>query len=78
MNETTKRFTILVLAVCFTFCFLSIAVLYRNVGRFRSFTPAEGAGRSAALDTHTGQLCLTVPQSDKSVPLCSDLAESWK
>jgi hypothetical protein len=78
MNETTKRFAIFVVAVCFMFCFFFVAVLYRNVGRFRSFHSSEGAARGAALDTHTGQLCLTVPQSDKSVPLCSDLAESWR
>ena len=70
MNEVTKRFAILVAAVCFLF----VAVLYRNHGRFQVL----GVGDDwMAIDSHTGQTCVTTGP-DHGITPCKDLAKSWK
>lgn len=66
MNETTKR----VLIVVATLCFVFVAILYRNVGRFQPI----GDNLQLALDTHTGRVCTTTP----SLNSCSDFAKSLK
>ncbi len=43
--------------------------IHRNDGRFQ----LAGDALRGAIDTRTGQLCLTTPTSGGSVPACKDL-----
>ncbi len=43
--------------------------IHRNDGRFKII----GDGLRGAIDSRTGQLCLTTPSSGSSIPICKDL-----
>lgn len=68
MNEITKRLLIIVVAICF----LSVAALYRNIGRFQPIAD----NLRIAIDTHTSRVCTTEPAPSENA--CAAFAKDWK
>jgi hypothetical protein len=66
------------IAIC-TLIAILVLILFqdRNRNRFVHVGDSDGAG---VLDTRTGQLCDSTPQSNPSegLPKCFDLAKSWR
>lgn len=58
-----------VLGVGFLAAYSISIYIHRNDGRFQ----LAGDALRMAIDTRTGQLCLTGPSNGASVPVCKDL-----
>jgi hypothetical protein len=66
------------LALCILITIL-VLILFQDRNRNR-FVPFPDSDAVLVLDTHTGQFCNPYPQGQGRwyLPLCSDLAKSWR